>query len=308
MTDQLSQLTRAKSLGEWQERSKYLVPALIPSIQHGLGYQAQPTDVFLSPMVKCGTTWLQQIVHTLRTRGDMDFVDILQVTPWVEMAQLLAQDLAAPQRGKFRVFKSHLTWKAIPKGGRYIVSFRDPIEALISDYNFVNGYSWEAGAVSLEQHAQMFMYNREGDGGWETNYWQHLVSWWEQRNNPQVLLLSYENMKLDLATTIKTIADFLNIDLDNELHDLTLYHTSRDFMLAHKSKFSGKLLQKALAELGYTPPSDSVSMVKKIRPNNQSLPEHIQTEMDYCWHKLVTEKTGISSYNELIQQLNSFSA
>lgn len=298
MTTKFPQLIRPKSLIEWQERSQRLVPALLPSIQHGLSYQADPTDVFISPMVKCGTTWLQQIVHTLKTRGDMDFEDMLQIMPWVEMAHWLGHDLYAPQRGGFRAFKSHLTWQAIPKGGRYIVSFRDSFDALISDYHFVNGYSWELDAVSLEQHAKNFMYEREGDGGWETNYWRHLGSWWQQRNNPQVLLLCYEQMKMDLPGTIEKIADFLEIELDAELRELTLQHTSRDFMLAHKAKFSGKLLQTAMAEIGYTPPSDSISMVKKTY-SKQQLPKHLCAEMDQCWQKIVATTTGITDYQQL---------
>lgn len=300
MTLEFSQLTRPKSLTEWRERSQRLVPALLPSIQHGLRYQADSTDVFISPMVKCGTTWLQQIVHTLKTRGDMDFEDMLQVMPWVEMAHWLGHDLYAPQRGGFRAFKSHLTWQAIPKGGRYIVSFRDPFDALISDYHFVNGYSWEFNAVSLEQHAQNFMYEREGDGGWETNYWRHLVSWWQQHDNPQVLLLCYEEMKNDLSSTIEKIAHFLDIELDDELRDLTIQHTSRDFMLTHKSKFSGKLLQTAMAEIGYTPPSDSISMVKKIR-SKQQLPSDICVAMERCWQQIVTPTTGFMDYQQFCE-------
>ena len=34
-------------------------------------YRARPSDVILSPFRKCGTTWLQQAFHTLRTGGDM---------------------------------------------------------------------------------------------------------------------------------------------------------------------------------------------------------------------------------------------
>ena len=35
----------------------------------GLAFESKPGDVVLSPYSKCGTTWLQQTVHSLRTRG-----------------------------------------------------------------------------------------------------------------------------------------------------------------------------------------------------------------------------------------------
>jgi hypothetical protein len=84
-------------------------------------YRPRPTDIVISPAGKCGTTWLQQTFHTLRTRGDMDFDDISRVVPWIETAQSLGIDLEAPQRAEPRGFKSHLPYDRIPKGSRYVV-------------------------------------------------------------------------------------------------------------------------------------------------------------------------------------------
>src|SRR5688572_14642127 len=112
-------LTRPTSVSEWSERAQQLFfPLMEESAQHGLSFQPQPTDLFISPFAKCGTTWLQQIVHGLKTEGDLDFDDISRVVPWVETAHMLGVDLYTPQRGGFRAFKSHLSWDGIPKGGR----------------------------------------------------------------------------------------------------------------------------------------------------------------------------------------------
>lgn len=102
-------LTRPASLKEFQERSKLFGPQMAEGVERGLAYQPQPTDVFISPYAKCGTTWVQQIVHGLRTRGDMNFDDVMRVMPWVEMAHWAGLDLNAPQPGDFKVFKSHLS-------------------------------------------------------------------------------------------------------------------------------------------------------------------------------------------------------
>lgn len=61
-------------------------------------YEVDPSDVIITPYAKCGTTWVQQIFHTLRTRGDMDFDDISRVVPWIETAPMLGLDINAPQR------------------------------------------------------------------------------------------------------------------------------------------------------------------------------------------------------------------
>src|SRR6476659_4178765 len=77
-------------------------------------YRPRPTDVVITPFAKCGTTWLQQIFHTLRTRGDTDFDDISRVVPWIETAGMLGIDLEAPQRAEPRGFKSHLPYHRLP--------------------------------------------------------------------------------------------------------------------------------------------------------------------------------------------------
>lgn len=67
-------------------------------IQTGLSIKLRPTDCVISPFGKSGTTWLQQMAHTLRTRGDMDFDDISRVAPWIESSTDLGLDLNAEQR------------------------------------------------------------------------------------------------------------------------------------------------------------------------------------------------------------------
>ena len=83
---------RAHSIAEFNETAgRFFVPAEIgASIA---SWRPRPTDVVISPFGKCGTTWLQQIFHTLRTRGDMDFDDISRVVPWIEMAVACGLDI-----------------------------------------------------------------------------------------------------------------------------------------------------------------------------------------------------------------------
>jgi hypothetical protein len=299
MTDART-LTRPASVTEWLAREQARAPFLAESVQHGLAYQPEPSDLFIAPYAKCGTTWVQQIVHGLRTRGDMNFDDVSQVIPFVEMAHYVGLDLAAPQPGGFRAFKSHLSWTRIPKGGRYIVSFRDPKDALVSYYNFVNGYYWQTNSVSITEFARAFYLNHQDDH-WDRSYWGHLVSWWEQRHHPTVLSLSYEGMKADLPATVETIAHFLGIALDPELLSLVLRQASLAFMLAHESKFSDPLYQEVTAKQGYYPPSDTLVKVKngRVGDHRTELPAEIGAEMDAIWQEAVEPKTGLSSYQAL---------
>lgn len=59
----------------WFENSK-TVPL---DCQRQQNFSLQPHDIFVAGPVKCGTTWLQQIVHQIRTKGDESFRDIYDV-------------------------------------------------------------------------------------------------------------------------------------------------------------------------------------------------------------------------------------
>ena len=96
-------MRRAVTYDEFVERLSLLFPSEEEAYR---AFQPRPTDVIISPFAKCGTTWLQQIVHSLRTGGDMDFEDIYEVVPWIDVALDLGIDLDADQRANPRAFKS----------------------------------------------------------------------------------------------------------------------------------------------------------------------------------------------------------
>ena len=234
----------------------------------------------------------------------MNVDDAMQVMPWLEMALYAGTDLNIPQPGGFQAFKSHLSWTKIPKCGRYIVSFRDPKDALVSYYNFVNGYSWQAGSVSITEFARACYMNYQGDD-WEGSYWGHLVSWWEQRDNPQALLLTYEGIKADLPATVRTIASFLGIELDQALLNLVAKQASLDVMAAHKTKFAQQPILSGEPMTSFTPPSDATATFDRGRvgDHRSELPVDIAGEMDAIWRETVEPRTGLASYKALLAAL-----
>ena len=52
----------------------------------GLSFKPRSEDVFVVTPGKTGTTWMQQILHQLRSGGDMSFDNISDVVPFIEMA------------------------------------------------------------------------------------------------------------------------------------------------------------------------------------------------------------------------------
>jgi hypothetical protein len=268
-------------------------------------YRPRPTDVVISPFGKCGTTWLQQTFHTLRTGGDMHFDDISRVVPWIETAGSLGLDINAPQRAEPRGFKSHLPYDAMPKGARYVVSLRDPKDALVSMHRFMEGWFLERGAVSVAEFAQGWLRGARGP-----NYWSHLVSWWEQRGNPDVLLISYEHMTADPEWGVRALAEFCGIPLDAGLLELTLERSSIAYMLKHKDKFDDAMMRRLSEEQCNLPPgSDSAKVAKGgVGGHTSILPPETAAAIDAAWAEKVEPKTGFANYAALEAALRTVRA
>ncbi len=261
---------------------------------YGRAFQPRASDVIISPFAKSGTTWLQQITHGLRTGGSMDFSEITEVTPWIEVAYDLGWDLNADQVASPRVFKSHLNYYEIPKGGRYIYSIRTPEDVLVSYYRFYEGWLFEPYKVDITTFARdLFMLNPQ-----EKSYWMHLISWWEQHDNENVLFLCYEDMIDDPITTIKTIARFMGIELNAELLELVNRQSTRAFMLAHHSQFDDHLVRRHIERRSGISANGGSSKVTNGKTDSvhYQLSPMVQGELNLIWHTMINERFGFKDY------------
>jgi hypothetical protein len=181
-----------------------------------------------------------------------------------------------------------------PKGARYIVSLRDPKDALVSTYRFMEGWFFEPGAISIEAFAANYIADPKG----RPSYWTHLLSWWAQRDNPNVLLLSYEHMSADPAANIRRVADFCGIALDDDLMALTLRQTAFDFMLRHKDRFDDRMMRDLSEDRCNLPPDSDSAKVRKggVGGHRQELPAEISRSLDAIWTDVVTPATGFVDY------------
>lgn len=292
---------RARSIAEFNEiAGRFFVPAEIgASIA---SWRPRPTDVVISPFAKCGTTWLQQIFHTLRTRGDMDFDDISRVVPWIEMAAACSLDIEAPQRAEPRGFKSHLGHDAIPPGAKGIVSFRDPRDALVSNFRFMEGWFIEPGAVSMADFAEGWIEREAG-----RSYWGHLLSWWRVRYDPTVLVMSYEQMIAEPEASIRKVAAFCDIPLDDDLLALTLERSSIGYMLTYKDRFDDAMNRKVSELRCNLPPGSDSAKVRQggVGGHKAELTPDILARLDARWRELVTPVTGFADYAALETSLRA---
>jgi hypothetical protein len=288
--------SRATTLDELQTKLARFVSA--EGRAAGLAFRPRPSDVIIAPFAKCGTTWLQQMVHSLRTGGDLDFDDISRVVPWIETAADLGLDLDVEQRAEPRAFKSHVTWTLVPKGGRYLVAVRDPRDALVSVHRFFEGWFFEPGSIDVETLGRARFLERR-------DYYQHLASWWSHRDDHEVLLLAYEQMLADPEATVRRVAAFIGVEATDARVATALEQSSLTTMRANHDKYDD-LMMRALSERNCDLPTGGAS--GKVGTGSSGshrgqLSAAFLAELDVVWRETIGVECGLDSYQALLEAL-----
>ncbi len=268
------------------------------SLDRALAFRPRDDDVFVATYSKSGTTLLQQIVHGLRTRGDMDFRDISEVIPWIEVAHDLEQDLEAEQVAKPRAFKTHLDGETTPRGGRVVYVVREPIAALVSFYHFNSGWFLEPGALDLETFALDYVLHREG----HRDYWHHIATWWPRLEEEGVLPLCYEDVVADLAETVRRVARFIGVPDEPDRLEIATRQASKDFMLQSPGAWEDVRLREYGNPRMGLPRDAKGTKVRGDDPGGQSLATVTDAARDAWqrrWDEVVTPATGCADYDAL---------
>ncbi len=196
-------------------------------------------DVIITTAYKAGTTWMQQIVGNLIFRGQLPG-PIHELSPWVDMRVPPREEKIAAMEAQTsrRFLKSHLPIDGIPYSAkcRYIYvgrDGRDVFMSLLNHYHRANDQWYELlnltpGLVgdpmprySGDDHQIWRDWITKGWFSWERDgypFWslfEHVRSWWEYRDLPNVLFVHFANLKRDLSGEMRRIADFLQIDVDD---------------------------------------------------------------------------------------------
>jgi hypothetical protein len=108
-------------------------------------------------------------------------------------------------------------------------------------------------------------------------------------------------MKTDLPTTVQTVARFMRIALDDELLDIVVRQSSKEFMLAHKTHFDDHLIQQQGERRGGVPADPETSKVTPGVPNHEryKLSLELKGELDAIWHKMIYQRFGFEDYSAL---------
>ena len=112
------------------------------------------------------------------------------------------------------------------KDAKVLVALRNPKDTIVSYYHHERLIKLFSFCGSFREYFDIFM---DGLVAWGS-YWEYTKEVWKRRNDPNVLIVFYEDMKKDLVGCIKKVAKFLETDIAEEQVELLKQHLSFESM------------------------------------------------------------------------------
>ncbi|KAK8757460.1 hypothetical protein V5799_004911 [Amblyomma americanum] len=176
------------------------------NIRSALSYEPQDGDVFVVSYPKCGSTWLQNIAQAVLNVDDHKEASEEGSLKLLTFLELVGAEgaRAMPRPG---AIKTHLPFSKHPysEKAKYVYIARNPYDCCVSFYHHTKRlptYRFQDG--TFDQFFDMFVEGKVDFG----DYFDNLLSWYEHRDDPNVLFVTYEELKKDTSGWVLKLADF----------------------------------------------------------------------------------------------------
>ncbi|XP_066302626.1 sulfotransferase 1B1-like isoform X2 [Branchiostoma lanceolatum] len=187
-------------------------------------YQIRDDDIVVVSYPRAGSNWLLEIIGKLlkaagKTTESADSIITEPIEVILACCKLPGYVTLADKPSP-RLVKTSLPIQFAPRGisnprnqVKVIVVMRNPKDTAVSFYHFNKKLCQLQGVeepVSWGEFAQAFVSGKVSFG----DHCDHMLGWWQMRDDPHFLFLKYEDMTKDLPKAVKTIAAFLEVSLD----------------------------------------------------------------------------------------------
>ncbi|KAF5269723.1 hypothetical protein FQA39_LY08646 [Lamprigera yunnana] len=239
-------------------------------------FEIRDTDIIVASYPKAGTTWTQEMVWLIG--NDLDFegakehldrrfphFELCTVVDFQKMKETLGatrpdfvgdsinfiKNLPDP-----RYIKTHLPYCLLPrqilngsKKPKIVYVLRDPKDVCVSYYH--HGRLIQGWRSNFEDFSKVFLSEKIMFG----SFWKHVLGFWNERHNSNILIITYEEMKKDLLSVIKKVAKFLDKQLPEEKVPELLKHLSFESMKNNRAvnqqdKIESRMKHKLVPEKG----------------------------------------------------------
>ncbi|CAG9821979.1 unnamed protein product, partial [Phaedon cochleariae] len=213
-------------------------------------WDVKEEDVWICSFPKTGTTWTQEMVWMIM--HNLDFVggeaNLGVRSPFLEVSALFDYREFKKENIEFNppafldnslkfvrdqsmkgpiCLKTHLPWVLLPKEiqnqiklPKIIYVTRNPKDTCISYYN--HSRLMEGYRGNFENFCRLFIAGKLPFAP----YWNHILPFWERRDQPNILFLKYEELIHDLPSVIRNVANFLDRPLSCEQVEVLSSHLS----------------------------------------------------------------------------------
>jgi aryl sulfotransferase len=211
------------------------------------GFEFRDDDIVIGTYAKSGTTWTQQIVSQLVFNG-AEGVPVSDISPWIDM-RIPPREVKLPlveAQAHRRFLKTHLPVDALvfSEKAKYLYIGRDGRDVVWSMYNHHSNFVPKTYEILNETPGlvgpplgpppacirQYFNEWLERDGYPFWSFWENIRTWWEIRDLPNVMLLHFADLKADMPGQIRRIAEFLEIEIEEDRWPVIFEHCSFDYM------------------------------------------------------------------------------
>ncbi len=211
------------------------------SFRAAAAYRPTAQDIFVATQMKCGTTWMQQVVYEILTRGNGDLSDsghghLYAVSPWIEAVDGVSMEKAplvgTPGR---RIIKTHMPVQLTPYSpeAKYVYVTRHPVSCFASVLDY---FELMAGPLAPPREQLLEWYC--SDRMWWRSWVEHAAGWWDwAQGRPNVRFFHFEEMKRDLQGVTRQVAEFLGQDLSGAELERVLHKAGFQYMKKHEELF-----------------------------------------------------------------------
>ncbi|XP_029839125.3 sulfotransferase ssu-1-like [Ixodes scapularis] len=186
------------------------------TVRSVLSYEPQEGDIFIVSYPKCGTTWMQYITYNIFNDGirPPSMIDVFMSVPFLERKGIRDdKDFPRPV-----AMKTHLPFSKQPysEGAKYIYISRNPYDCCVSFYHYAETpRAHQFKGRTFDEFFESFVRGNVSFG----DYFDHLLSWYAHRRDPNVLFMTYEDLKKDIELCVLKVADFIGEEYGRKLRD-----------------------------------------------------------------------------------------
>lgn len=202
---------------------------------HGLPFR--DGDVVISTRSKSGTTWMQMICALLVFRTTELPRPLAELSPWLDWLVTPRDEVYATLEAQThrRFIKTHTPLDGVPsrRGVTYVVVARHPLDMAVSLYHQsvnldrrriaeLTGLPQREGSTRPPLHEWLVEWVEDDPDPQEEldslpGVMHHLTDAWGRREDGNVVLVHYDDLRADLEREMRTLADRLGVDVPGAL-------------------------------------------------------------------------------------------